>query len=77
MKHEHLPEGWSQIRLSKVLRQQYRKVDLQDGIEYTTLGVRWYGGGTFIKQERDGDDISSTYLNQVNEGDFIYNRLFA
>ena len=77
MKHEHLPEGWRWIKLGDVLEQQYRQEKLQEGTDYTTLGVRWYAGGTFIKQERDGDDISSSYLNRVEEGDFIYNRLFA
>ncbi|MBZ0297715.1 MAG: restriction endonuclease subunit S, partial [Anaerolineae bacterium] len=77
MKHEDLPEGWRWIKLGDVLEQQYRQEKLQEGTGYTTLGVRWYAGGTFIKQERDGDDISASYLNRVEEGDFIYNRLFA
>lgn len=77
MKHEHLPDGWRWVKLGDLLEQQHRQEKLQEGIDYTTLGIRWYAGGTFIKQERDGDDISASYLNRVEEGDFIYNRLFA
>jgi hypothetical protein len=37
MKHEPLPEGWRWVRLSDVLEQQYRKVELSEGVDYTTL----------------------------------------
>lgn len=44
MKYEHLPEGWRLIKLGDVLEQQYRQEKLQEGTNYTTLGVRWYAG---------------------------------
>ena len=44
---------------------------------YRTLGVRWWGGGTFVKEERSGNEIKAKKLSQVEGGWIIYNRLFA
>ena len=48
----------------------------RDG-SYRTLGVRWWGGGTFLKEEKSGSEIKAAKLSQVEAGWIIYNRLFA
>ena len=44
---------------------------------YRTLGIRWWGGGTFVKDEKSGSEIKARNLSQVEAGWIIYNRLFA
>ena len=44
---------------------------------YRRLGVRWWGCGTFEKDEEAGNQIKATKLFQVEPGWLIYNKLFA
>ncbi|MFI5087748.1 MAG: restriction endonuclease subunit M, partial [Terriglobales bacterium] len=44
---------------------------------YRQLGVKWWGGGTFVRAENLGKKIKATKLNKVSTGWVIYNRLFA
>lgn len=44
---------------------------------YRLPGVKWWGGGTFIREEKIGKDIKASKLNKVSAGRIVYNRLFA
>jgi type I restriction enzyme M protein len=44
---------------------------------YKLLGVRWWGGGAFKREEKFGSEIKAKYLYKVSTGWIIYNRLFA
>ena len=44
---------------------------------YDLLGVRWYGEGLFVRETKPGREMRAPRLYEVNEGDLIYNRLFA
>lgn len=44
---------------------------------YRLLGVRWWGGGAFIREEKLGREIKGANLWKVSKGQIIYNRLFA
>ena len=44
---------------------------------YKLLGVRWYGNGVFLREERLGEELSAQHIYGVKSGDVIYNRLFA
>lgn len=44
---------------------------------YRLLGVRWWGEGTFIREEKLGRKIKATAARRVSAGCIIYNRLFA
>lgn len=44
---------------------------------YQLLGVRWWGAGAFIREEKLGNDIKGKTLYKVSSGWIIYNRLFA
>jgi type I restriction enzyme, S subunit len=41
------------------------------------LGARWYAGGLYIKDTLTGVEIQASRVYRVDEGDFVYNRLFA
>ncbi len=51
------------------------KVELDKN--YKLLGVRWWGGGVFIREEKSGREIKGSHLYRVSPGTLVYNRLFA
>lgn len=52
-----------------------RRVKLESS--YRMLGVRWYGGGLFVRETRSGRELSAKTVYDVVAGDLVYNRLFA
>jgi type I restriction enzyme M protein len=44
---------------------------------YSLLGVRWWGGGAFVRETKLGSKIKARKHNRVQPGWIIYNRLFA
>ena len=45
---------------------------------YDLAGVRWWGGGSFIRETKLGREIKGgSRLNKLAQGSLIYNRLFA
>jgi type I restriction enzyme S subunit len=72
-----LPPGWRRVRLGDVLEQVNRFEKLDPGREYRLLGVKWYAQGVFEREPKFGKAIAAKQLNRVEEGDFVYNRLFA
>ncbi len=69
--------NWKSTTLSELLNPIARseKVDLSK--EYKLLGVRLDGQGPFLRETKLGSQISAKILYKVQEGDFIYSRLFA
>ncbi|OQK15944.1 hypothetical protein AU255_17360 [Methyloprofundus sedimenti] len=45
--------------------------------EYQLLGMRSRIAGPFIRETKQGTEVSASKLNKVKQGDFIYSRLFA
>lgn len=72
-----LPEGWWVARFDEILRRIERKVVIEDEVEYATVGVRWYGLGTFIRDRLLGADIRRKQQWVIHSGDVVYNKLFA
>lgn len=70
-------EGWVLARLDDVARQCIEPVVLQPGSEYQSLGVRWYGAGTFLRDPKLGSEIKAKRLFRVHPGQFVYNRMFV
>ena len=60
-----------------MLSEVRKKESIQAGKTYKLLGVRWWGGGAFHREEKMGQDIKGKTLYQVQRGWIIYNRLFA
>lgn len=63
--------------LGSVARQVIEPIDLHPNVAYRNLGVKWYAGGTFLRDAKLGRDIKATRLFRVRPGQFVYNRLFA
>lgn len=72
-----LSSSWRRMRLGDLLKQVNRFEPIEANREYRLLGVKWYAGGVFERQCKLGKFIAAKSLNRVEEGDFIYNRLFA
>jgi type I restriction enzyme M protein len=64
-------------RLGDILEQVERKERLVADKSYKLLGVRWWGAGSFVREEKVGLKIKAKTLHQVSAGWIIYNRLFA
>ena len=65
------------VKLGDVLVQVSRREAVDAQKSYRPLGVRWYGEGLFKKDLRSGLEIKANHLYRVEEGDFVYSRLFA
>jgi len=72
-----LPVGWHVARFDSFMRRVERKVLIDNEHEYSTVGVRWYGNGGFIREKLLGADISRKQQWLIHSGDIVYNKLFA
>ncbi|MGZ8219376.1 restriction endonuclease subunit S [Methylomagnum sp.] len=68
---------WPRVSVKNLLKPVERRETVIPEQKYRLLGVRWYGQGLFIKEEKSGLDVRANYLYRVENGDFIYSRLFA
>jgi type I restriction enzyme M protein len=65
------------VQLSELVTEVTHREKVDADGDYQLMGVRWWGHGTFIREEKKGRDIKGKYLHRVSEGWLIYNRLFA
>lgn len=65
------------VKLGEVLRPIARAEKVDAAKEYRILGARWYAQGLFVKDVTLGQGVRADKLYRVQEGDFVYNRLFA
>jgi len=65
------------IRLSDVLKEVAHKEEVEPNKLYQMLGVRLWGKGAYIREQKRGRDIKAKRLNRVAEGQLVYSRLFA
>ncbi len=65
---------WKRMRIGDVLKEVSREKRLEPNTKYRLLGVKWYGKGVFLREEKYGKEIKATKLYKVKQGDFIYNR---
>ena len=72
-----MKKGWSEVALGEVLEPVSRTVRLEPQESYRLLGVRLEGKGAFHRETKLGSEIAATRLDRVQDGDFIYSRLFA
>jgi type I restriction enzyme M protein len=64
-------------RLGDLFEEVSDSHSVQPENDYRLLGVRWWGGGTFVREEKRGREIKGKTLYKVTAGWLIYNRLFA
>lgn len=72
-----LPKGWRLTRFDEFLTRVDRKVTVDDSLQYKCVGVRWYGMGTFVREEVPGMNISRKQQWIIRASDIVYNKLFA
>jgi type I restriction enzyme S subunit len=68
---------WRIARFDSFLSRIERKITIDDNSEYSTVGVRWYGNGAFLRERLLGADITRKEQWIVESGDIVYNKLFA
>lgn len=74
---EKLPQDWRLARFDEIMRRVDRKFTIDDSATYNCVGVRWYGKGTFVREQRLGLKIARKQQWRIKSGDVVYNKLFA
>ena len=69
--------AWQVIELGELMSQVDRRENVNPQSTYRLLGMRSQIGGPFLRETKDGAEISAARLSKVRKGDFIYSRLFA
>ena len=64
-------------RIGDMLQEVRVKEVLDPQAMYRLLGVRWWGRGAFVREEKLGSEIKAKSLFRVSTGWVVYNRLFA
>lgn len=72
-----VPKGWTAVQFRDAMFLEERREPIDPKRTYKLLGVRWYGNGVFLREERLGEELSAQHIYGVKSGDVIYNRLFA
>ncbi|MDP2602510.1 MAG: restriction endonuclease subunit S [Deltaproteobacteria bacterium] len=65
------------VLLGEVLKPISRPESVDPEKTYKILGAHWYAKGLYIKDILPGSEIRADKAYRVEEGDFVYNRLFA
>jgi type I restriction enzyme, S subunit len=63
-----LPKGWTSARFRDAMRLEERREAIDPYRTYKLLGVRWYGNGAFLREERLGDSLSAQHIYRVKPG---------
>jgi type I restriction enzyme, S subunit len=69
-------KDWETVSLSQILTPKLRKIEKPNS-NYSALGIRSHGKGTFIRNDVDPETVSLTELYEVKPGDLIVNITFA
>jgi type I restriction enzyme S subunit len=68
---------WPMVPLGEILTPVNRPEDVDPEVTYHILGAHWYAEGLYTKEVKPGSQIQAAKVYRVEEGDFVYNRLFA
>lgn len=66
---------WEVVAAGAVATQRKDVVTLAPGVEYRTMGVRWYGKGAYDRGIGTTETIKAKRLFRAHEGDFVFNRI--
>ncbi len=72
-----MTQPWPVVRFGEILARVERKFVIDDAQAYRCVGVRWYGQGSFVRQQLLGVDITRKEQWRIEPGDIVYNKLFA
>ena len=65
------------VPLSEILTLIRRPEAIETQKIYHILGAHWYAAGLYTKDIKSGSQIQANVVYRVEQGDFVYNRLFA
>ena len=68
---------WSMVPLRELLTPVSRPEAVDPQKTYHILGAHWYATGLYTKDIKSGSEIQAKHLYRAEQGDFVYNRLFA
>ncbi len=68
---------WPSVKLGEILTPVSRPEVVDPSRVYRILGAHWYATGLYTKDVKPGSGVQAKRLYRVEEGDFVYNRLFA
>lgn len=66
---------WPLRRVGDLVEQRKDVVTLKPGVDYRTMGVRWYGKGAYDRGTGSTETIKAKRLWRAHEGDFVFNRI--
>lgn len=66
---------WEKVPAGIVASQRKDIVTLEPGVEYQTMGVRWYGRGAYDRGIGTTETIKAKRLFRAHKGDFVFNRI--
>lgn len=69
--------GGETYALSELVDHVVRSERADSDFKYELSGVKWYGQGVFVRETKLGKDLSASTVRRIQDGDLIYNRLFA
>lgn len=69
--------GWKEFTFAEFLSPNLRPYTLGATEDANLVGVRWYGEGPFHRELKPAIKIAKKTHFRINEGDVIYNKLFA
>jgi type I restriction enzyme S subunit len=72
-----MSKAWPLVPLGEILTPVTRSEDVGPEVTYRILGAHWYAEGLYTKEVKPGSQIQAAKVYRVEEGDFVYNRLFA
>ncbi len=72
-----MSQGWPMVPLGDLLLPVSRAESVAPDRRYDILGAHWYAKGLYTKETKYGSEIAASKVYRVEEGDFVYNRLFA
>jgi type I restriction enzyme, S subunit len=70
-------KGFQMVSLGELLTPVNRPEPTLLEKQYSILGAHWYAHGLYIKDVKLGSEIQADRVYRIEEGDFVYNRLFA
>lgn len=70
-------QGGDLRRVGDLMAQVQRPVSVDPQARYRLIGMRSAGQGLFAKQEIIGSETTAKTFYRIEQGDFIYSRLFA
>ena len=72
-----MKSGFPMVPLKEVLTPVSRPEIVDPQMTYCLLGAHWYAKGLYTKGVKMGSEIRAKRIYRVEQGDFVYNRLFA